>query len=320
MPLSLGIDIGGTTMKVVLLSDSGEIHGERHVSTKAEEGPESVTARLAELIAACKRESAEGLGAVGVTVPGVLDQAREQVLLLPNFPVAWHKVSLRSELHRLTGVKVELLNDARAAAFAELYAGAGQGYSDFICLVLGTGVGGGIVIDRELMLGSRGVGGELGHQVIRPGGLRCGCGNRGCLETIASGSAIASAAIRMIRQGLPTTMRDIVRGDVGLVTSETVDAAAGIGDPYALEILADAADALVQAIRNATAMLNPEAVILGGGVSASERLLEMVRSRLTRETILFPAELGGVHVVRAKFEHYAGAVGAAAWALTRMEE
>jgi glucokinase len=317
LPLGLGIDLGGTNIKAAVVDEYGKVLQASHTATEAAEGVEAVTTKLMELILNSQRTFPDEIQAVGIAVPGVLDKDYEKVLLLPNFPIAWNGIPLKDVLARKTGRSVELINDARAAAFAELYAGAGRSYSDFILIVLGTGVGGGIVHKGRLVLGSRGVAGELGHQVIRPGGLRCGCGNRGCLETIASGPAIASAAIRVICQGLPTLMRELVQGELSLVTSRTVNEAAEMGDRYAIEILTEAADALVQAVRNSIAVLNPEAVIVGGGVARSKLLLDLVRSGLEREAILFPPALGSLEVVAAEFGEYAGAAGAAAWAMSR---
>ncbi|WP_051251104.1 ROK family protein [Paenibacillus harenae] len=316
--MHLGIDLGGTHIKSVILDAHRKVLQERQTETNAAAGVEAVTANLSELILDCERASPGSVQSIGIAVPGVLDQEREHVLLLPNFPFDWSGNPLKDQLLRMTGRSVELVNDARAAAaaYAELRAGASRGCSDFVFLVIGTGVGGGVVHKGELIMGSRGVAGELGHQVIRPGGLRCGCGNRGCLETIASGPAIASAAVRTILQGLPTLIRDLVKGDMGLVSSRIVSEAAERGDRHAIEILTEAADGLVQAIRNSIALLNPEAVIIGGGVARSKMLLELVRNGLEREVILFPPSLGGIAVKEAEFGTYAGAVGAAAWAMS----
>ncbi|WP_127490729.1 ROK family protein [Paenibacillus glycanilyticus] len=313
----LGIDLGGTHIKAVLLNESGQVVHEKQLATCASEGTAAVMAKLSALIVDADRGFPGELQRIGLAVPGVLDQERKRVVLLPNFPDSWHGFELREHLMLVTGQEVELINDARAAAFAELNLGAGRGISDFLLLVLGTGVGGGVVLKGELILGSRGVAGELGHQVIQPDGLLCGCGNRGCLETIASGPAIASAAIRVLKQGLPTLMRELVQDDVSKVNSSIVDEAAVRGDRFAIDILKGAANALVQAIRNGIAILNPGAVIIGGGVARSGFLLDLVRRGLESRVILFPSTLGGVDVVEAVFGTYAGAVGAAAWAMSR---
>ncbi|MBM7621210.1 glucokinase [Bacillus tianshenii] len=317
MTYYIGVDLGGTNIKAMAIDNSGEILHEMLVKTEADRGSEHVISKMKRMIEQFQEMLAFPIKAVGVTVPGVLGEYNSVVELMPNFPDnQWRGIPLKAKLEACTGLPIFLLNDARAATYGEKMFGATQEFRDFIYIAIGTGVGGGIVSNGELLLGSRGVAGEFGHQVVEPGGLRCGCGNRGCLETVASGPAIATSAIRCIAQGLPTKMRDLVKNDLNKVTTEVVTKAALEGDIAALDILEKAANGLATAIRNSIALLNPEAICFGGGVSESGLLLDLVKNKLSEENILFPEALGSVKIVKSKFDYFAGAIGVAAWART----
>jgi glucokinase len=223
----IGIDLGGTNMKAIAMQKDGQIVLEKQIPTRAESGSQAVIGRLARFVSEIQETLGRPAAAVGVTVPGVLRREAGIVEMMPNFPPdQWRGVPLQELLERETNLRMELVNDARAAAYGEKVFGAGKGFRNFICLTIGTGVGGGIVADGRLLLGSRGVGGELGHQIVVPNGSPCGCGNDGCLETVASGPAIVSAAIRIVKQGLPTKIRELVQGDLNLVSPEIVARAA----------------------------------------------------------------------------------------------
>ncbi|WP_169865228.1 ROK family protein [Sutcliffiella halmapala] len=315
MSYYIGIDLGGTNVKALAIDQNGSILAERHIKTEAEFGSEHVISRMASLIIDMKKKLAADVTAVGVTVPGVLGSEYSVVELMPNFPDQWKGIPLKRKMEELLNTPVYLMNDARAATYGEKKFGAAKNFKDFIYIVIGTGVGGGIMQNGKLLLGSRGVAGEIGHQVIEPKGVLCGCGNHGCLETVASGSAISSAALRFIRQGMPTIMRDYVNNDLNKITPELVTKAAYAGDKPAIEIMEGTAAHLTTTIRNLMALLNPEAIVFGGGVSKSEVLFDLISKKLHEEEILFPSSLGSVQLIRSEFDHFAGAIGIAAWAM-----
>jgi glucokinase len=318
----IGVDIGGTNCKVVVINENGDVLHELQTPTLASQGRDRVLANIADIINNLKSTIKQKVIAVGVTAPAVLNMDLGTIELIPNFPdaTAWENFNLREQLIERTNLSIHLLNDARAATYGEKMFGAGKDYSDFISIIIGTGIGGGIISNNELFLGSRGAAGELGHQTVIPWGPRCGCGNNGCLESVASGPAITTAAIRCILQGFSTNMRSLVDGDINKVTPELVSKAAEMGDPFAIEILKDVAQYFCIVINNLKAMLNPQAIIFGGGIAQSEFLLDEIEAQLRDKINLDTDSTGNIAIKKAKFNHLAGAIGAAAWAMKKSNE
>ena len=307
----LGIDLGGTEIKAVALSMSGGILAQGRASTPRT-GVRAVIAAMHGL--AARVAGGVPIQGAGVAVPGVVDMGRGLVKFLPNVPGVWANVPLVEELGRLLGVGCVLLNDGRAATYGELCLGAGRGCRDFVLLAVGTGIGGGVVVDGELLLGSGGHAGEVGHQVIDMHGPRCACGGWGCAESLASGPALVAAAVRAVVQGMDTGLHAACGGDVGRITPSLVAEVAGAGDPVASELLEEVAHRLGTAVGNLVVVLNPERVVIGGGLSlAGERLLTGIRSTMA-ERIGWYLRHAPVEVVAAELGVNAGALGAAAWA------
>ena len=311
------VDLGGTNVKAAIADAAGAVLAERSVPTDAHAGPDVVLARIAALLRELAAEAGAGeLSAVGVGVPGLVDARAGVTKFLPNLPTRWRDVPAAAMLGGELGCPVRLLNDARAATLAELRFGRGAGRPDitFAFFTLGTGVGGGVVVDGQLRLGPLGAAGELGHQTVVPNGPRCGCGNRGCLETVASGPAIAAEGVRLMRAGLAPALHGLTDGDAGRVTAETMAAAADADEPVA-EAIETAAEALGLAAANVVTILHPELIVLGGGVAAlGDRLTGVVRRTITARVGMFPA--GDVRVERSTLGERAGVLGAAALALT----
>lgn len=307
-------------MKGVVMGEDGSRIAERQAPTAAGLGSADVMRRMRALIMELHQASGGAAGDVGVTVPGILS-ADGVVQLLPNFPDRWQGIRLEEQLGAATGLAVRVLNDGRAAAYGEKRFGAGQPYANFICLVIGTGIGGGIIIDHRLYQGSGGTAGEFGHQTIIKDGELCGCGNRGCLETVASGRAIMAMALRCLVQGSPTALRELVQGDLNRVTPQLVDAAAANGDRLAMAIMERAASAIAQGLRNLICILNPVAAVIGGGVARSDLLLALIRRKLKEHALLGAGGAGAggeweFPLHRARHIELSGAAGAAAWALS----
>ncbi|HXF56711.1 MAG TPA: ROK family protein [Actinomycetota bacterium] len=291
-PRFLGLDLGGTNVKTVVL-ESGE-GGYREVAsatapTLAQRGPEAVVARLVEL----GREAVKTHGPVaraGLGVPGLFDPATGRAVLIPNLPGPWPGQPLREPLAAGLGVPVTLVNDARAFTLAEARMGAGRGCRTLVGVTLGTGVGGGLVVDGRLHLGAWGVAGELGHQTVLPDGPRCGCGNRGCVEALAKGEALAALA--------------------GRPTPEDVFAGVREGDRRCREAVATVAGYLGIALANLVTVLGPERIVVGGGIAtAGELILGPIREAIRRRLSLVPPD--EVVVVGAALGPTAGAIGAA---------
>ncbi|MEH6993184.1 ROK family protein [Neobacillus drentensis] len=311
----MGIDLGGTKIKAVVIDEQGTVLMERKTSTHAHLGKEVVITRIVDLVLGVQKAFEYPVSAVGVTVPGVINMKQGTIELMPNFPGEWKGVALEKLLKDILKLPVYMLNDARAATYCEKKFGVARNYNHFVSLIIGTGVGGGIVHDGQLLLGSRGTAGELGHQVVVQNGLLCGCGNRGCLETVASGLAITTSAYRYIKQGIATSMCDMVQGDLNKITPEMVDQAASKGDEAALEIIKSVAAYICKAILNLKAILNPEAVILGGGVAQSDLLVQLIKQELEQHKVLLPDSVGEIDIIQSKFHDLSGAIGAAAWAI-----
>ncbi len=290
---TVGIDLGGTNVKVAVLdgSDPPRVVNEKTTETHAEEGPDAVLERMAALASAAI-DDAGPVESVGIGCPGPLDLELGRALFLPNLP-GWNGQPIVAPLEQRLHLPVFLINDARAFTLAELRAGAGRGARDLVCFTLGTGVGGGVVVNGELLLGLGGTVGELGHQTVETDGLPCPCGSRGCLEQYASGPAIARAAETESAADAFTAAQ---RGDARAKTAiETAGFYLGIG------------------ISNVCLAVGPERVVVGGGVAeAGELILGPARRELAQRNRVMPVER--VAIVGAELGVAAGAIGAALWA------
>ena len=217
--------------------------------------------------------SKEDIGAIGIGVPGVLDIDRGVVLFLPNLPGTWPDVPLGETIEHLTGLPVFILNDVRSITYGEWRFGAGRGFSTIACFAIGTGIGGGLVINSRLHLGFGGTAGELGHQIIDFNGPKCGCGNYGCLEAYASGPAIAAMGMKAVAQGLTTSIAEQVGGDLNSITPAIIASAAESGDEIAKEIYESAGYYIGIAMTNVMVSVSPQRIILSGGVANAGNLL-----------------------------------------------
>jgi glucokinase len=237
--------------------------------------------------------------------------------LLSNFTSEWDNFPIKADMERRTGLQAFVLNDVRAATVAEQMWGGGRPYRDFISIAIGTGIGGGLVLEGRLYGGSRGAAGEIGHATMVPDGLPCGCGNRGCLETVASGPAIARVAREAIERGA----RDLAElAGTERPTPAQVAQAAERGSETARAVLEEAGRWLGLALGNLICALNPEAVVVGGGVAAAgDLLLGPMRDEIARRTVVFPPARGGVTVVQSPLGGRAGAMGAAGWAMLQVQ-
>jgi glucokinase len=319
-PVVAGIDLGGTSIKAAIADQDGKIILHRSIPTGSHDGPEIVLDRMAGLIELLLSESGNtSIQGLGVGVPGLVDLAQGITKFLPNLPSQWRDVPVADRLGRHFQCPVRIMNDVRTATLGELTFGHGKNHPNLTMAFfsIGTGIGGGVVIEGKLLLGSLGAAGELGHQTIRVDGPRCGCGNRGCLEAIAGGAAISAAGVRLMRSGLAPSLHAVTGGIADRVTplvmSEVADR-----DPMVREALVDAAQAIGIAAANVVTLIHPQLVVLGGGVAdLGDLLVETVRSEITRRVRMFPTDQ--VRVEASKLGSQAGIVGAVALALQRSE-
>jgi glucokinase len=308
MTLTVGIDVGGTKIAGGVVDEAGAILGTARRESPATDS-DAIERSIEDLVGELR--TSHDVAAVGVGAAGFVDSTRSTVLFAPN--LAWRDEPLRRHLETRIGLPVVIENDANAAAWGEFTFGAGEDVSDSLLVTVGTGVGGGIVLNGELHRGAFGVAAEIGHMRVVPGGRICGCGNRGCWEQYASGSALVRDTRDQARQGslIARSLLDRADGRVDLITGPLITEAARDGDSFAREQLASLGRWLGEGIASLTAVLDPAVVIIGGGVSeAGDLLLDPVRAH-------FKANLTGRHyrpelqIRAALLGNKAGMIGAA---------
>ena len=313
--LYAGIDLGGTNTKCVLATAAGDVAASASMPTEAHAGPEAVLDRIAATVEALADEAGRAPAALGMGCPGLVDVEQGVARFFPNLPTQWRGVPVREILSARLGCPVYLLNDARTATLGELTYGRGREARCMVFFTLGTGIGGGVAVDRKLRLGPLGAAGELGHQTILPDGPRCGCGNRGCLETLASGPAIAAQGVRLVRSGLAPQLHALTDGDLDRITPKTMTAAAEAGDDAVRDALVRASRYLGIGVANAVVALHPDLVVLGGGVAEMGDLLFDTVRQVVRERVgMFPVD--DVAVEPSLLGGRAGTLGAVALAVS----
>jgi glucokinase len=285
------IDLGGTKIAGALALADGRLLAQQTVATQSHEGPAAVLGRIATLVSDLARQAGSRPVALGMGVPGLVDVRHGITRFFPNLPTHWRDVPAAEMLSAQTRCPVYLLNDVRLATLGELTYGHGRTAQTMAFFALGTGIGGGIVVDGQLRLGPLGAAGELGHQTILPDGPRCGCGNLGCLEALASGPAIAAEGVRLLLSGQAHGLYALVAGDCGAVTPKAMAAAAAAGDEAVRGALLRAAEYLGIGVANIVTSLHPDLVVLGGGVAEIGPLLfDTVRDVVRRRVRMFPPD------------------------------
>ena len=313
----IGCDLGGTNLRAAIVDvETGEVLCHKSIPALAREGHEAVMNRMADLCLQVIHEAGlqkEEIGGVGIGAPGVLDLEKGETLVLPNLPGNWPHVPLQDTITRLTGLRTALLNDVRAITNGEWRFGAGRGVDTIAVFAVGTGIGGGLVINGQLHLGIGGTGGELGHTMIDFNGPRCGCGNHGCLEAYASGPAIAAMGMKAVSQGLTTRIAELCEYDLNRITPALIARAAQAGDEIACDIYEKAGYYIGIAAANMCASIGPRRIIVGGGVAqAGELLLAPIRRTLRERVHVMPIEQ--VEVLPSQLGDNAGVIGVACWA------
>ena len=313
----IGVDLGGTNLRAAIIdTDTGKFDHLTSIPTLAREGHDSVMARMATLIETVIADSGlqkTDIGGVGIGVPGVLDLANGLTLFLPNLPGTWPNVPLRDTIAEQVKIPTFLINDARAMTLGEYTFGAGRGVDTMACLGIGTGIGGGLVIHRQLLLNLGGTSAELGHTSIDMNGPVCGCGNRGCLEVFASGPAITSMGIKAVVQGLTTRIGEMVNYDLNRINPQVIFEAARAGDAIAKNIYEQAGTFIGVAVANIITAVGPHRVVIGGGVAqAGDLLIDPIRRTVTERVNV--TSLEDVQIVHADLGPNAGLIGAGAWA------
>ncbi len=303
----IGVDIGGTKIAAGLVGPSGAIEYQARVPMICYNGAASGLAAVISAIDSVTAKlhvngSTAAVRGIGICSPGPLDPNTGIVINPPNLP-CWRNFPLAAEISRVYCLPVKLDNDANAAALAEAVWGAGQGYRNVFYATIGTGIGTGIIFDRHIYHGRTGAAGEGGHVTVDYRGPRCGCGKRGCIEAFASGPAIAKRAQERIKENpsADSAMLRLANGNIGCVTSEIVGQAYIIGDPVAKDVLRETVELLALWLGSMVDILEPDVMILGGGVASILRpLFEEIRERIPacsvnsrcHEIPLLPASYG----------------------------
>lgn len=314
----LGIDIGGTRLKIARVDHQGTILDRRicETPTNLEEFSTTLTSQVNELI-----DGSDGPLAVGIGCKGVIDTFSATVLRQPGTFSFLENLNFRRLLNPLfkRPVPVHADNDARVALAGELVWGAAQGKKNVVMLTLGTGVGGGLLVDGRIVRGETGAAGLIGHLTIEPNGRFCDCGNRGCLETVFSARAIEAEALNAVYRGTESLLTERFKHDLSLITCQAVFEAAADGDHVAKTIRDEATSTLGAAIAGLLHIFDPELVILGGQIAeAGDSLLEPIREEVSWRTKRFLGRT--VPIVRSQVQDSSGVVGAAALTLVNPDK
>ena len=318
----IGIDLGGTNLRAAITdTETGQVFHQRTFPTLATEGQEAVIQRIVQLIRELTQAGGNSNGAikgVGVGVPGTPDIDRGVIQFLPNLPGKWLNVPLQAIIEEQVQLPVALINDVRAITLGEWTFGAGRGVETAVCLAIGTGIGGGVIVNGEFHLGIGGTAGEFGHHVVEVDGLPCGCGGKGCLELYASGPAIAAMGVKEVMHGHTTRIGELADHDLNRIDAEMIFQAAREGDPLANGILQRVGMYLGIAVGNILGTISPQRVIFGGGVSrAGDLLLRPIMQTVNERVHVIPVEK--VEFVLAELGSRGGLVGAALWAKRKCE-
>ena len=308
MSLAIGVDVGGTKVAAGVVDEDGTVLAKVRTPTPSH-SPDDVEHTVADVVMQLRKE--HDVVAVGIGAAGFVDAERSTVMFAPN--LAWRDEPLRVDLGKLVDLPIVVENDANAAAWGEYRFGAGKGNEHLVCVTVGTGIGGGVVLNGQLYRGRWGIGAEFGHLQLVPDGRRCGCGQSGCWEQYCSGRALVREAreVADVRPGLGARLLELGGGVPEGITGPAVTQAAREGDPAALECVRIVGETLGQGLADLAAILDPAAFVVGGGVAdAGELLLEPAR-RVYAERLTGTTYRPHAPILLAQLGNDAGLVGAA---------
>lgn len=306
----LGVDLGGTNTVVGLVTKDGTLLYKYSVKTEREKPYKCIIQNIAnacEKVIRDKGINIEQIGHIGIGIPGTCDDETGIIEYAPN--LEFKNVNIREELKKYFNLPIYIDNDANCASLGESTKGAAKGYNNSVTITIGTGVGGGIIIDKKILKGAFNGAGEIGHQIIKFGGELCGCGNKGCFESYASATALIRDAKIAAIKSPNTKILELANGDINLIVPKIIFDAASYGDRVAKEVINTYLSYLSVGISNIINIFQPDIIVIGGGISKQEsKLLEPLKKILPK-TIL-----GGVlktEISIAKLGNDAGIIGAA---------
>jgi glucokinase len=319
--LAVGIDIGGTSMKIGFVNEKGEILHRFRLGVNHEDGQVKMVKELGELVNQEIEEQgykASDFVGIGVGCPGCINSETGRCDFSGN--LHWHDLDVVGLLNSITGLDTRIANDASAAMLGEAMFGAGKEYKNLVLLTLGTGVGGGVYINGRLYEGNEGKGGELGHMIIRMHGRQCTCGSHGCFEAYASASALIADTKKAMKKHRESKLWDYVHGNIDDVNGATAFEVAKLGDPVAEEVVKNYSYYLSIGVLNYCNIFRPDAVILGGGISGQrEYLTRPIEERLAARHYGFPMS-PEVRVFVSELGNDAGILGAASLAFEKVKK
>ncbi len=297
MKKAIGIDLGGTYIKYGLVTQSGDIIKKGMISTMAESGDRNVV--IEQISIAIKSVWDNNIAGIGIGTPGIVDN-RGNVYEAPNLP-EWDNFNLKEIFEKKFNKNVIVENDANSIVWGEYLFGAGRGANTIVCLTLGTGLGGGVIIDGKLFRGAIYSAAEIGHMPINYNGRKCGCGSIGCIETYVGKKYIVQSLIRKIKKGKKTIIKKMVGGDLSKITPKIISDAYQKGDKLAEEIWIEMATALGAFLAGIVNLLNPDRIILAGGIAQAGNIIfstvektiqERAMNILAKSVKVIPARLG----------------------------
>ena len=311
-PPVLGIDLGGTKTLVAVVGSDNRVLGRAKRTTPAKEGGAAIIASMVGAVEEAVKSAGltrQDIAAAGIGSPGPLDVKAGVILFSANMNVK--NFPIGPELSAVLNRPVLVQNDVRAGGYAEFRLGAGRGYRDIIAAFVGTGIGGCVILGGEIVTGSTGNAGELGHMIVKAGGPRCGCGSRGCMEALASKTAIARRVSKATRKGLPTVLGEKMARKGGRLKSGDLAEAVAARDLVALKEVHRAAHFLGIGLGSLINVLGPEIVVIGGGVAGAlgTPYLELVRTAARSQALTDPE--GNIRIETAALGDDAGILGAA---------
>ncbi len=307
--LFLGIDIGGTDTKIGIVNGAGSILEKRSIKTESKDGPGQLADRVyieCQTLANCMKSSLNDIKAAGIGAPGVIDVKNGVVIFSPNLQ-EWKNAPVAEMFNKRLNMICALENDANVAAWGEKWAGAGKSIAakSMVMITLGTGIGGGVIINDDIWHGRDNVAGEIGHMIIEVNGVKCGCGGFGCVEAYASATAVARRFKEAANDGMDITAEDVYNK-------------AAKGDELAAKIMRDTGAYLGVAIVNIMHILNPDVITIGGGMSAARTFLEpSILTEINKRAYKVAGER--TKVVFAELGNDSGIIGAAGWARNILE-
>ncbi len=311
MKFIIGVDLGGTYIKAGSVSKEGELLNETSLPSQGEVGPQAVVSQIAKAVETIRQKHpGEELLGVGIGSPGIVDLDGGTVKYPPNL-ANWKVFRLGDEVAKKIGARVEVENDANAAAVGELKFGAGKGLKNFVMITLGTGVGGGFVVDGRVFRGEEGGAGEIGHTTIDYDGPLCGCGNHGCVEAYVGQKHLSRRVAEQLKTHPDSLINKLLAGDIDKLEPKIISQAADRGDRFALDVWKETGMYIGTAVASAFNLFDVTTLIIGGGVAmAGKPLFDSIEATV-KARVLSPLK-PRVKVIKAQLANSAGIIGAAA--------